>query len=559
MKKLLFFLLANSLIINFAFSQNGVSINTTGNPADNSAMLDVSSTSKGLLIPRVTLSDINDGLTILLPATSLLVYNTGGALAAGYWYNSGTPGSPVWVQAMGSVGPTGATGLSGATGPTGFGVGPTGPTGAQGTAGAQGTQGNAGAQGPQGTAGAQGTQGNAGAQGPQGNAGATGPTGSGGGNDWLLSGNANVASGDFLGTTAASVYKPIDFKVNGNIAGKISDAGPIFLGYQAGNSNTGLWNTGIGYQSLYSNTNGNQNTGIGYQSLYSNTGAGHTAVGYQSLYSNTNGLINTAIGAWALYSNTSGSYNTANGENAIRNNTTGSNNTGIGYQSLFYNTGNFNTALGYSAFYSAAATAYSNSMALGANAVAISGSNQVHVGNASITSIQGQVGFTTYSDARIKNNVQENVPGLSFIKELRPVTYHYDINKENEITGTKDTAMWEGKYDIEKIQFSGFLAQEVDAAAKKIGYSFSGVDKSGTLWGLRYAEFVVPMVKAIQELNDSLKFQVQSLKLENENLQTSSIKQQTELKNLRITVNDLAKQNANMQKQIDELKVLLKK
>ena len=31
-------------------------------------------------------------------------------------------------------------------------------------------------------------------------------------------------------------------------------------------------------------------------------------------------------------------------------------------------------------------------------------------------------------------------------------------------------------------------------------------------------DFVVPLVKAVQELNDSLKFQVQSLKLENENL-----------------------------------------
>lgn len=84
--------------------------------------------------------------------------------------------------------------------------------------------------------------------------------------------------------------------------------------------------------------------------------------------------------------------------------------------------------------------------------------------------------------------------------------------------GTIDTNMWEGKYDIEKIQFSGFLAQEVDAAAQKVGYNFSGVDKSGTLWGVRYAEFVVPLVKAVQELNDSLKLNVESLKLENQKL-----------------------------------------
>jgi len=46
------------------YSQQGVSVNTTGTPADPSAMLDVSSASKGLLIPRVTLTSINDVTTI---------------------------------------------------------------------------------------------------------------------------------------------------------------------------------------------------------------------------------------------------------------------------------------------------------------------------------------------------------------------------------------------------------------------------------------------------------------------------------------------------------------
>jgi hypothetical protein len=53
----------------------------------------------------------------------------------------------------------------------------------------------------------------------------------------------------------------------------------------------------------------------------------------------------------------------------------------------------------------------------------------------------------------------------------------------------------EGMYDIEKITFTGFLAQDVETAAKKINYDFSGLDKSGEILGLRYAEFVVPLVK----------------------------------------------------------------
>jgi len=42
----------------------------------------------------------------------------------------------------------------------------------------------------------------------------------------------------------------------------------------------------------------------------------------------------------------------------------------------------------------------------------------------------------------------------------------------------------------------------VEQAAKEIGYDFSGVDtpdNPNDFYGLRYAEFVVPLVKAVQE------------------------------------------------------------
>lgn len=56
---------------------------------------------------------------------------------------------------------------------------------------------------------------------------------------------------------------------------------------------------------------------------------------------------------------------------------------------------------------------------------------------------------------------------------------------------------------------------------KKTGYNFSGVDKSGKIWGLRYSEFVVPMVKAIQEQQTIIEEQgktIELLKTEIENL-----------------------------------------
>ena len=52
------------------------------------------------------------------------------------------------------------------------------------------------------------------------------------------------------------------------------------------------------------------------------------------------------------------------------------------------------------------------------------------------------------------------------------------------------------------------IAQEVEQAASEIGYIFSGVDKpenENSLYGLRYAEFVVPLVKAVQELSSTNK------------------------------------------------------
>jgi len=69
---------------------------------DVSALLDMSSTNKGLLVPRVALTGAADAATIATPATSLLVYNlgTGGLSPAGYYYNSGTTGSPAWVQLL---------------------------------------------------------------------------------------------------------------------------------------------------------------------------------------------------------------------------------------------------------------------------------------------------------------------------------------------------------------------------------------------------------------------------------------------------------------------------
>jgi trimeric autotransporter adhesin len=320
---------------------------------------------------------------------------------------------------------------------------------------------------------------------------------------------------------------------------------------------TGNDNTAIGLASLSSNINGRRNTATGSQSLFSNsTGSENTAIGNQSLTSNLTGDQNTAVGENSLFSNTTGSVNTAVGHNALEQNTAGSGNTALGDAALSANVGaagQDNTAVGNLTLFftpaSASNTAIgsragesfnmgSNNTMLGAsadisqdglfNCVAIgksstcTASNQVRLGNSSTTSIGGIVGFSNLSDGRYKKNIQEAVKGIDFIMKLRPVTYQLDmagINKKLNINaGKMDDQLKRSVAEQEKTVFSGFVAQEVEQASKAAGYDFSGVDKpknENDMYGLRYAEFVVPLVKAMQEQQQM----IIDLKKQNEDLQ----------------------------------------
>ncbi len=411
---------------------------------------------------------------------------------------------------------------------------------------------------------------------------------------WLTTGNIGTnPSKNFIGTLDA---QPLIFRVNNQRSGLIDFddfTQTTAFGYQTlisnvpstidGNTN-GIGNSAFGYQALTTNISGELNTALGQQALRFNTeGDINTAVGAYCLWGNSTGAFNTAIGSFALSSNSEGSFNTATGDFALANNTTGSfniasgptftlgantegsENIATGAISMTNNsTGNANVAYGVfslatnetgsnnSAFGSHAdvtAGDLNNATAIGAGALT-DASNKVSIGNTDVTSIGGQVGWTSFSDERVKDNIKENVPGLEFIKALRPVTYHFSIAKESKLLGIKEKIIkdfpmpqlngikvpginhlqmpavkymattrikeaGEHKYEIEKIQFTGFLAQDVEKAAENIGYDFSGIDKSGKLMGLRYGDFVVPLVKAVQELskqNEDLQKQIAELK-----------------------------------------------
>ncbi|MFH1118897.1 MAG: tail fiber domain-containing protein [Bacteroidota bacterium] len=269
------------------------------------------------------------------------------------------------------------------------------------------------------------------------------------------------------------------------------------LFYNANNENTA-----IGFESLFFNDFGSENTAIGNVALYSNTsGFQNTAVGKGALSSNSTGSLNVAYGTYALSSNTSGDGNTAIGRSALQHNYTGYNNTAIGEFALADAfDGHWNTALGYVAFpYN---LGWYNSTALGFDTY-IGASNQVRLGNSSVTSIGGYANWSNISDVRFKKEIQEMVHGLDFILKLRPIIYHLDLDKLATYLHKPDTIRsFMDEKEKESIVQTGFSAQDVEEAANSIGYDFSGVDKPKNekdLYGLRYAEFVVPLVKAVQE------------------------------------------------------------
>ena len=335
---------------------------------------------------------------------------------------------------------------------------------------------------------------------------------------WSLTGNSGTTTSNFVGTKD---NMPLIFKVNNEQAGfsGYSAKQNVSFGYLAlTNALTGYGNenTAFGAQALRSNINGNGNTATGFQGLYSNTyGVENTAFGKSSLFSNTTGAGNIAAGINTLYSNTVGGHNAGIGYNTLFMNTSGWSNTAVGSGALYYNTtGTGNTAIGAGADVNAG-TLY-NATAIGYGAIATA-SDQVTIGNRFVSSIRGYVPWTTVSDGRVKKNIQQNVPGLDFINLLKPVTYTMDLDAADRIERAgkpqvedndlfrNSPAIKEARLLIQKQVHTGFIAQDVEKAAKSIGYDFSGVDADHSengLYGLRYSEFIVPLVKAVQELSE---------------------------------------------------------
>jgi trimeric autotransporter adhesin len=289
------------------------------------------------------------------------------------------------------------------------------------------------------------------------------------------------------------------------------------------NHTYGYWNTAIGLDALSDPVNSFGNTAVGAYALKSANGGFNTATGFCSMYAlQEEGRYNSAFGNRALANNATGEYNSAFGSNAM---------SGPGNNTC---AASYNSALG--AYASTTDCAYTNYTSIGYSARATA-SNQVRLGNIYVTSIGGQVSWSTLSDGRFKKDLRGDVAGIDFIKQLRPVSYVVDkeaLNKHLGIPDSMRVPTTEGEQNARQV---GFVAQDVDAIIKKSGFVFSGIESpknENDLYAIRYGEFVVPLVKAVQELiaevdqlKEQLKQNTEQSSVTEKRVTTASLKQNT--------------------------------
>ncbi len=398
-------LLFSCFLLHHVIVAQGVSVNGSGTAPDASAMLDIQSTSKGVLIPRMTTAQ-RTGITT--PATGLLVFDTN---TASFWYRHSTgwkeltddfhglrdADNDTKVQVEESpdedvirfdIGGDEALVINKSTqGATRLDVGPelnliigrnAGLTSFSGwntfvgpNAGQFNTTGQnnvfVGYRAGEDNA-AQNRNVFIGTESGANNIGGfntfagyrTGYVNSTGHSNVFLGNEAGVQNttgfrNTFIGYVAGHNNEITDENTFvGNSAGYNNEADRnTFLGYEAGMANrTGLYNVVLGGEAAGTNLSnrdmGNGNSIIGYEAgQVANGLTENVLLGYRAGYSMTNGLRNIFIGANSGLNTLTASSNVAVGYHALRFNLTGSRNIAIGDSSLYSNTAHNNVALGF--------------------------------------------------------------------------------------------------------------------------------------------------------------------------------------------------------------------
>jgi hypothetical protein len=267
-----------SLLAFGAYGQNeNVGIGTV-NP-DNSALLDIKSTNKGFLMPRMSQDQRN---AIVKPAKGLIIYQTDNL--PGFYYNDGLSWKPLNNSSEYSI----------AADPNDWTT--------------------------------------------SGNAGLSASNFIGTSDAAPLTFKVNNGRSGLISTTNGSPTV-FGYLSGFQLTTGINNTSFGYLSLYS--TTTGSHNGAFGYGALQNNVSGNYNFAMGSNALLTNTsGAFNMAVGAHALILNTTGSQNSAIGSNALQSNTIGSNNIGIGYNAGYSNQTGDGNIFIGANAGFNETGN---------------------------------------------------------------------------------------------------------------------------------------------------------------------------------------------------------------------------
>lgn len=279
----------------------------------------------------------------------------------------------------------------------------------------------------------------------------------------------------------------------------------VFIGFCAGRNMTfGCNITLVGSQSLLAGNSTCDNTAVGALTLCCTASGGNTAMGACAGWcgNNSNGVF---IGARAGYRN-NGDRNTAVGYQSLTGALTNvaAGNTAVGAESLgSITSGACNTALGYGAGGSVISGCSNLLLGAGALSSSFTVSNEVSIYNGSVYArFQGAASAWSFvSDARDKANIENLDVGLTFINQLKPRSFEWNLRNSDVDKGKKA---------------AGFIAQEVDELTTNSNAEYLNlVDKNDPdQYTLAQANLVPVLVKAIQELsakNDALEARIAQL------------------------------------------------
>jgi len=201
--------------------------------------------------------------------------------------------------------------------------------------------------------------------------------------------------------------------------------------------------------------------------------------------------------------------------------TTGDNNTAVGRLALYaVNGGAGNNALGKEAGDSLTTGSYNQLIGHNANASAVDAQYQIVIGHdisggedsqftfgRSSNLVQNEfdtdAAWTRTSDIRKKRNVQDDKLGLSFINNLRSVTFQW--KPSNEFPEEWSEYSQTNNMDLETVMH-GLIAQEVKEALDKEGVdTFGGwKEREDGSQVVSREMFVTPLIKAVQELSNQV-------------------------------------------------------